>query len=309
VVTEERVCPKGPRWALTAYDPAVAVLDEDFSWPLYSKGAAEEPAFLFQDPDAPVHNRDINKVSHPRVLAYVPKKPNGSAALVLAGGGYTRLVVGYEGVEVAQWLCSLGVHAFVLVHRFPCAQHGVSAPVDDTIEALRQIRSRAAEWDVDAQRIGVLGLSSGGHLASCLVSRYPTEWRAPESTHAHVSSRPDFLIVGYAPISTNASGRTVVPNKPPLPPPEKQALYEAMQPDVQLLESPPPAFIVYSANDDVVPVENAYRLHRALLAKGGRAELHVFADAPHGFALREKKLPVAKWPELCAAWLLNLKPP
>jgi dipeptidyl aminopeptidase/acylaminoacyl peptidase len=118
-----------------------------------------------------------------------------------------------------------------------------------------------------------------------------------------VSARPDFLIVGYAPISTNASGRTVVADKAPLPPPEKQALYEAMQPDVQLLESPPPAFIVYSANDTVVPVENAYRLHQALRARGGAADLHVFADAPHGFALREPTLPAGMWPTLCALWL------
>jgi acetyl esterase/lipase len=168
---------------------------------------------------------------------------------------------------------------------------------------MRQVRAQAGDWGIAPNGLGVLGLSSGGHLASCLVSRYPAEWRAPESAHATASSRPDFLIVGYAPISTNASGRTVVPNKPPLPPPEKQALYEALQPDVQLLDNPPPAFIVYAANDPVVPVENAYRLHRALITKGGKAELHVFADAPHGFALREKKLPVSKWPQLCAEWL------
>jgi dipeptidyl aminopeptidase/acylaminoacyl peptidase len=79
-----------------------------------------------------------------------------------------------------------------------------------------------------------------------------------------------------------------------------------MQPDVQLLDSPPPAFIVYAANDVVVPVENAYRLHKALLAKGGAAELHVFAEAPHGFALRENSLPVGAWPVLCARWLESL---
>jgi dipeptidyl aminopeptidase/acylaminoacyl peptidase len=90
------------------------------------------------------------------------------------------------------------------------------------------------------------------------------------------------------------------------PPPEKQALYEAMQPDVQLSDNPPPTFIVSAANDAVVPVENAYRLHKALLARGGAAELHVFADAPHGFALREKALPVSGWPALCARWLESL---
>lgn len=287
------------------------ILDESFSWPLWPIHdgrplPSEHSEFTFQDSAAPVHDRVVADVFHPRVFAYTPAKPNGGAALVLAGGGYTQLVVGKEGVEVAQWLCSLGFHAFVLVHRFPCARFGSQAPVDDAIEALRQIRFRAAEFGLDPRRIGVCGLSSGGHLAACLAAQYPPQWRAPVSPHANTGARPDFLIIGYAPISTNASGRTVIPDKPPLPPPEKQALYEALQPDAHLADSPPPAFIVYAANDAVVPVENAWRLHEAIRRKGGAAELHVFADAPHGFALREKTLPVAGWPALCARWLDSL---
>lgn len=285
-------------------------LGEDSSWRLWPGPAdAEAPDLLFES----AAHQDVSDVLQPRCFHFRPAKPTGRAALVLAGGGYTRLVIGKEGVEVARWLCSIGLHAFVLAHRFPCARHAVDgrngsqAPVDDAIEAMRQIRARAGEWGIDARGIGALGLSSGGHLASCLVSRYPASWRAPESPHASSSSRPDFLVVGYGPISTNASGRTVVPDKPPLPPPEKQALYEALQPDVQLLDAPPPAFIVYSANDDVVPVENAWRMQRALLAKGGSAELHVFADAPHGFALRATHRPVASWPGLCASWLASLR--
>jgi acetyl esterase/lipase len=215
---------------------------------------------------------------------------------VLAGGGYTKLVVGKEGVEVAEWLASLGFHAFVLVHRFPCQRFGSQAPVDDAAEALRQIRARADEFGFDARRVGVCGLSSGGHLAACLIT-----------SRVSADARPDFMIVGYAPISTNASGRTIIPNKPPLSPPEKQALYEAMQPDIQLADNPPPTFIVYAANDEVVPVENAYRLHKAIHAKGGASELHVFADAPHGFALRERENPVREWPRLCEAWLATLR--
>jgi acetyl esterase/lipase len=276
---------------------------EDQSWRLWPDSSARDD-LVFEVP-APAHDAVISDVFRARMFHFEAENPTGRAALVLAGGGYTRLVIGKEGVEVARWLNSLGIHAFVLAHRFP-GRSGSQAPVDDAIEAMRQIRARAGEWHVEPDKIGVCGLSSGGHLASCLAARYPDVWRANESPHAHVSSRPDFLIVGYAPVSTNASGRTVVADKPPLQPPEKQALYEVMQPDLQLLERPPPAFIVYSANDDVVPMENAYRLHRALIAKGGSAELHVFADAPHGFALREKKGPVAKWPELCAEWLRSV---
>jgi acetyl esterase/lipase len=179
--------------------------------------------------------------------------------------------------------------------------------VDDAIEAMRQIRARAPELGIDPRGVGVLGLSSGGHLASCLVSNYPQSWVAPASAFAEYSWRPDFLIVGYGPISTNAAGRTIVANKPALPPPEKQALYDTIQPDTQLIDDPPPAFLVYAADDTVVPVENGRRLHAALEAKGAHAELHIFAHAPHGFALREHDLPVGIWPKLCEKWLRQIK--
>lgn len=272
-------------------------------WPGSPGVAADAPDFEFQ-------GDDVAEVHRPRVFHFAAAKSTGRAALVLAGGGYTKLVVSYEGVDVARWLNAQGIHAFLLVHRFPQARwagegrNGSQAPLDDAIEAMRQIRSRAAESGVTS--VGAFGLSSGGHLAAALASNYPKEWSAPDSAHANLSSRPDFLVVGYAPISTNASGRTIIPDKPPLPPPEKQALYEALQPDAQLSDQPPPAFIVYSAEDPVVPVENAYRLGAALRAKGASAEMHVYARGPHGFALRESSLPVGRWPEACAAWLRTL---
>lgn len=275
---------------------------ETSSWLLWPDDSAPgERDFEFQ-------GDDVSEVHRPRVFEFAPAKPAGRAALVLAGGGYTKLVVSYEGVDVARWLNTLGIHAYLLAHRFPQARwavdgrSGSQAPVDDAIEAMRRIRARNPRFD----SVGALGLSSGGHLAACLASNYPRGWHAPASSHANQSSRPDFLIVGYAPISTNATGRTLVANKPPLAPPEKQALYEALQPDAQLSDDPPPTFIVYSAEDPVVPVENAYRLGAALRARGASVETHVYARGAHGFALRETDLPIGRWPEACAAWLGGL---
>jgi acetyl esterase/lipase len=276
---------------------------ESFSW-LLSSDLSGLPAGA---PDFERQGDDISEVHRPRVFAFLSQNPSGRAALVLAGGGYTKLVVSYEGVDVARWLNAQGIHAFLLVHRFPQARwagegrDGSQAPLDDAIEAMRQIRARAGELDV--RRLGVVGLSSGGHLAASLASNYPRDWSPPPSVHAHLEHRPDFLVVGYAPISTNATGRTVIPDKPPLPPPEKQALYEALQPDAQLIDDPPPTFIVYSAEDAVVPVENAYRLATALRARGAPAEVHVYAKGAHGFALRENTLPIGDWSKACAAWL------
>ncbi|MEG3163353.1 alpha/beta hydrolase [Sphingomonas sp. PB2P19] len=264
------------------------MLDADILWPLWSDAAD----VTFDDPGVAPEAAIVKAVEEPVLLGYYPEVPDGRAMLVLAGGGYTALMVGREGVQVARWLTGLGYTAYVLVHRFPDTANGPSASLDDAREALRLIRGQGHD------AVGVVGLSSGGHLAACLAAEYPTEW-----TSRSEAARPDLFVIGYAPISTNAKGRTIVADKPPLPQVEKQAMYDRLQPDAQLLPSPPPAFIVYAGNDPVVPVENARRLHAAWQAAGGDAELHVFADAPHGFALDTPGLPVSVWPLLCAAWL------
>jgi acetyl esterase/lipase len=271
------------------------MLGADDVWPLW----ADEPAVTFEDTLVAPAVAVVTTVDQPVLLGFRAVKPNGRAMLVLGGGGYTQLMAGREGVQVAAWLTGLGYHAFVLIHRFPNAANGIAAPLDDAREAMRLIRgSRLAPAG-----LGVVGLSSGGHLAACLAAAYPDEWTAPVSRHPDEPTRPDVMVMGYAPISTNAAGRTIIADKPPLPPVEKQAMYDRLQPDAQLLPSPPPAFIVYAGNDPVVPVENARRLHTAWQDAGGAAELHVFADAPHGFALDTQGLPVSIWPTLCESWL------
>jgi acetyl esterase/lipase len=277
------------------------VLGADFLWPLWNATFTD---IALADPEGPVEDAVITSLTQPMLFGYTPAQANGAAVLICPGGGYTKLVIGKEGAEIARWLAGLGFHAFVLAHRFPDATNGVQAPVDDAMEAMRLIRARGAAMGIT--RIGALGLSSGGHLAASLAAAYPGAWRAPASAHPGVSSRPDSLIVGYAPISTNAVGRTVVTDKPPLAPPEKQALYDAVQPDAQLLPNPPPAFIFYAANDQVVPVENARRLHATYESRGASAELHIFDDAPHGFALRTPDIPAGQWPTLCATWLRQI---
>ena len=271
------------------------MLGADDVWPLW----ADEPAVTFEDPSVAAEAAVVTAVDQPVLLGFRAAKPNGRAMLVLGGGGYTQLMAGREGVQVAAWLTALGYHAFFLIHRFPNAAHGIAAPLDDARESMRLIR----ESGLAPAGLGTVGLSSGGHLAACLAAAYPDEWTAPVSRHPDAPTRPDVMVMGYAPISTNAAGRTIIADKPPLPPVEKQAMYDRLQPDAQLLPSPPPAFIVYAGNDPVVSVENARRLHTAWQDVGGAAELHVFADAPHGFALDTQGLPVSIWPTLCEAWL------
>ncbi|KAI4602349.1 hypothetical protein KJ359_009590 [Pestalotiopsis sp. 9143b] len=269
----------------------------DVACPLYDDGKIDG-AFELEQPDGTLETAVVTKVHQPWLFGFRPVKiDNGRAVLVLGGGGYVHLMVGREGVAVARWLASLGFYVFVLVHRFPTAETGPQAPLDDARRALGLIEERAGA----PNGIGVCGLSSGGHLGAALLAEYPIVWASSMPSPPKLK----FAIIGYGPISTNAAGRTIVPDKAPLAPPEKQTLYDVVQPDVQLAPSCPPTFIVYSGNDAVVPVVNAYRLAEGIGRAGGAVELHVFADAPHGFALDTKELPVSKWPVLCEAWLVQ----
>ncbi|KAH8648545.1 Alpha/Beta hydrolase protein [Xylariales sp. PMI_506] len=279
-------------------DPA-ARFEADVAWPLWDEQPLDG-AFQLEQPDGPVDAAVVSSVERPWLFGYNPAATaaNGRAVLILGGGGYVQLMLGKEGIIVARWLASLGFQAFVLVHRFPtAATGGPQASLDDARRALRLVAERGQA----PKGLGICGLSSGGHLGASLLAEYPGAWTPADGD----SPLPavDFSIIGYGPISTNAVGRTIVANKPPLPPPEKQAFYDAVQPDVQLRVPAPPTFIVYSGNDPVVPVVNAYRLAEGLTKVGAPVELHVFADAPHGFALEAKDLPVSVWPNLCEAWL------
>jgi acetyl esterase/lipase len=274
--------------------------------PLWNDGPIDD-AFELASPqsDDDVAQAVVSKVNRPWLLHYHSthsQKNLGKAVLIIGGGGYVELMAGKEGYKVAQWLKLLGFDAFVLIHRFPNDQTGAQAPLDDARRALRMIK----EGGHCTRGLGFCGLSSGGHLAAALLSDYPSKWteRRVSGEEANLSlPKLDFAIIGYGPISTNAKGRQIVADKKPLEPPEKQQLYDTVQPDVQLRPSIPPTFVVYSGSDPVVPVVNAYRLAEGIMKRGAPVELHVFADAPHGFALNTVNMPVSKWPEMCEEWL------
>jgi acetyl esterase/lipase len=277
-------------------DASTLLAASDVAWPLWDDKPIDG-AFQLNKSNESVEQAVVSSVERPWLFGFksTSGSANGRAILILGGGGYIELMAGREGIQVARWLTSLGFHAFVLVHRFPNANSSPQAPLDDARRALSLIEEK--QW---ADRgLGVCGLSSGGHLGGALLAEYPNHWTPAEKAFPEIK----FAIIGYGPISTNAAGRTIIANKPPLEPKEKQQLYDTVQPDVQLRNPAPPTFVVYSGNDPVVPVVNAYRLTEGLTKAGAAVELHIFSNAPHGFALDTKDLPVSKWPVLCEAWL------
>ncbi|KAF1833894.1 alpha/beta-hydrolase [Decorospora gaudefroyi] len=277
-------------------------LHADYAWPLYDNLPVTDAFHL--DTSHSLDNAVATRVTQPWLFGFKPNPTHRTnrSILILGGGGYIELMVGREGIQVARWLSNLGFTAFVLIHRFPTAETGSQAPLDDARRALQLIDEKG----FGGEGIGVCGLSSGGHLAASLLCAYPAVWRRNKSSEEEEVGIPKlrFAIIGYAPICTNAAGRQVISNKPALLPREKQELYDVVQPDVQLESgAAAPVFIVYAGNDGVVPVVNAYRLAEGMVRVGGSVEVHVFADAPHGFAVDTVGLPVSGWMGMCERWL------
>lgn len=164
----------------------------DVAYPLHDDEKIDG-AFELEQPDGTLDTAVATKVHRPWLFGFRPVKPdNGRAVLVLGGGGYVQLMVGREGVAVARWLASLGFHAFVLVHRFPTAETGPQAPLDDARRALGLIKERVGA----PNGIGVCGLSSGGHLGAALLAEYPAVWTSPVPSPPKLT----FAIIGYGPI-------------------------------------------------------------------------------------------------------------
>ena len=283
--------------------------EELFVWPGTAPGSenvviTEHTNDDRDDPDLP--NRSITGITSPSLTLFVPEQPKGTGALVMPGGGYTKLVFDKEGTDIARWLVSLGITAFVLISRLPGVGHkdGKNVPLQDAQRAMRLIRSQADRWSLDPQRLGAVGLSSGGHLAAMLGTNFNKKVYAPVDGIDEKNARPDFLVIGYAPLSTNARHTVNGPARPPMLPLAKQELYDEYPADRQITHETPRTFLVMADNDLRVPTENLIRFYRGL--KGGNipAELHIFMTGGHGFAIRNASGPIADWPAMCREWFI-----
>lgn len=255
---------------------------------------------------AEIHAEErVQHVSLP-TLTWFPAqadRANGSAVVICPGGGYWLLAWEKEGEEVARWLNGLGVNAFVLKYRL--WEYGHPAPLQDAARAMRLVRSRAAEFGVDPNRIGTLGFSAGGHLAASVGTR----WDAPEAKTGdaldQVSARPDFLILIYAvltldgPASHRSSGDLLLGKDATEEVRSKHSPWRNVTPQT------PPTFLLASSGDSVVPPENSVLFYTALRQAGVNGELHIFSRGPHGHGLRRGHGPVDAWPDLCGAWLAD----
>ena len=238
----------------------------------------------------------------PTLTPYLPPKDKmtGAAIIVCPGGGYTHLA-DHEGGPVAEWLNSLGVTAFVLKYRLGPRYHH-PAPMQDAARAIRIVRARAAEWGLDPQRIGILGFSAGGHLASTAGTHFDSGNPNAADTIERVSSKPNLMILIYPVITmrdkTHAGSRRSLLGDNPAP-----ELVTLLSNDEQVTKETPPAFLVHTSNDEAVPVENSLLFVNALRRASVPFEFHLYERGPHGFGLGGKDPILATWPDRCAGWL------
>lgn len=232
----------------------------------------------------------IGNVSTPQLAVYQPAKDkaNGAAVVICPGGGFNILAYDLEGTEVAAWLNSIGVTGIVLKYRVPARdpQQRWKAAVQDAQRAVSLVRSRAAEWKLDPQRIGILGFSAGGSAAGLTALFGQSRQYDAIDAIDQVSSRPDFALLIYAAYFVERGQAVINPNLP-----------------ASITKDAPPMFFVH-AFDDGIPVQNALLLAAELKQVNVPAEVHVYDVGGHGYGLRPvPELPVTTWPKRAEEWL------
>lgn len=248
--------------------------------------------------------RGLTRVSQPTLTVFQPdaKPTDGTAVVICPGGGYQYLAIEKEGYKVARWLNSLGVTAIVLKYRLPydgIMEDKAVGPLQDAQEALRWTRRNAGSLGLNPGRIGIMGFSAGGHLASSLSTHYAEPVYTPMDD---TSARPDFSILIY-PVISMQEGVTHGGSKRNLlgesPEPEQVARFSN---EWRVTPDTPPAFLVHATDDLAVPVSNSIRYYQALQANGIPVELHSYQSGGHGFGLGTEGTHT-DWPKACARWL------
>ncbi len=239
----------------------------------------------------------------PTLTAYrAPRVSNGTAVIVAPGGGYQNLAMEHEGRQFAYWFNAMGVTAFVLKYRLgPRYHHPIE--LGDAQRAIRTVRARAAEFAVIPDRIGMMGFSAGGHLTSTAGTHFDSGKADASDAIDRVSSRPDFLILGYPVVSFDAaithagSLRNLLGENP------DPKLVEDLSNDLRVTAQTPPTFIFHTTNDNAVPVENSVRFYLALRKAKVPVEMHVFESGPHGVGMALNDPSLSQWPQLLMTWM------
>jgi len=229
---------------------------------------------------------------------------NGSAVVVFPGGGYTGLSGNLEGRQVADWFTARGFRAFILSYRLSSNGYLLPVPLLDARRAIQIVRARALDYQIDPQRIVVIGFSAGGHLAALAGTQFVAGNLDAVDAIERVSSRPDFLVLGYPWIGAVSSDTSHLSYCMLYNVMDRcEALRAVYSPDLFVTKDTPPTFLFHTVNDETVPVEQGLRFFAALVKEGVPAEAHIFARGAHGSGLGQGNEALDQWPNLLEIWL------
>ncbi len=268
------------------------------SFPLYGDGVIPNSK---PGPDEESAGGFIRKVSRPQIQVYLPAKSRatGASVLVFPGGGYSGLTFDNEGTAQAQFFLDHGIAAFVVKYRIPSDQIMVDksiGPLQDAQQAMRFVRLHAAEWNLDPARIGAIGFSAGGHLASTLATHFN---KAYIDNPGQISLRPDFLITVYPVISMDAKITHMDSRKALLGTNPSEEQVRLFSNELQVTKDTPPTLILHAADDRLVDVDNSVVFFEALRRAGVPVEARLFEKGQHGFFL----MPRDRWQAPILDWL------
>ena len=242
----------------------------------------------------------------PTLTVFAPQQghANGSAVVILPGGAYLNLAANLEGRQVADWFTSRGFRAFVLSYRLSSNGYMLPVPLVDARRAVQLVRARAQDYAINPNRIVIIGFSAGGHLAALASTQFVTGKPESEDPIERVSSRPDYLVLGYPWIGAISSDTSHLTYCKLFNVMDKcEALRAAYSPDLFVTKETPPTFLFHTFNDETVPVEQSLRFYNALVKAGVPGEMHVFANGPHGTGLGKGDAALDQWPSLLETWL------
>ncbi len=277
-------------FALAACSTPASELHRELLWPNGAPGARGS------DPE-----KDM-----PAITIYQPDKGNGTAVVVCPGGGYGHLAMGHEGRDIAEWFNSIGITAVVLEYRMARGGYRHPIPLMDAQRAVRTVRCRAKELGVDPSRIGIMGFSAGGHLASTAGTHFDAGNPDADDPIERVGCRPDFLILCYPviafgePYTHKGSQKNLIGENP------SEELVRSLSNEKQVARDTPPTFLFATDEDGAVPAENSVMFYLALHRAGVPAELHVYQKGGHGLGLAQKIEGTNRWPDDCRLWLQGL---
>ena len=287
---------------------AIMLSAQEYCIPLYT---GEIPNSIKTNSKEKIESKDIvriGNVQNPDIAVYLPTKrfATGQAVVICPGGGYWILAYDLEGTDIAKYLNSIGVAAIVLKYRLPTYGNTKiphKAPLLDAQRAIRLVRANAKSWNINESKIGIMGFSAGGHLASTAGTHFDYGDKLAKDSVERMSCRPDFMILMYPVISFVDSSVHSGSSKALLGQNPDQELLRYYSNELQVKEDTPPAFIALADNDAGVPAENSLLMYKALRQHKISAELHIISEGGHGFGLATGNEHITQWTNSLKLWL------